>query len=265
VVTIVLKRDIRVSCFVLSRLGLARHNAPRTYRWLQDDQKRRSHPMIGESRHINRRVTQSAFRAFDYAKADGHKLNTYVVLRLRETVAQGAATAFTRIRHKYRDWLTYRGRKLGESLSPIYVYALENPAGWLHVNWAIHIPSEMLPDFERKLEKWVARTQGPVERGDIHVQPIDPQYAKYLAKYMFKGTDPAYVRHFFLQNVHSPQGSIYGKRAGVSQAIGIKARLRANFHPGRNRSYIPPNMSGIRTSGMIDSQTRAGHIAPDIN
>jgi hypothetical protein len=43
-------------------------------------------------------------------------------------------------------------------------------------------------------------------------------------KYIFKGTDPDYVQHFHLQELHAPQGVVHGKRAGISQAIAIKAR-----------------------------------------
>jgi hypothetical protein len=197
--------------------------------------------MIGRTVHVNRRVTQSGFRAFDFAHAEGRQLNTYVVINLREDVMLGAVTAFSRIRHKFRDWLTYRANKSGLHLPPVYVYVFENPTGSLHVNWAVHVPDGMQAEFRGKLEKWLTRTQGTARPYDINIQPIVPSYAKYLAKYIFKGTDPAYVQHFFLQEVHAPQGSVHGKRAGISQAVGIKARQRANFHPRRSRPYIQPH------------------------
>jgi hypothetical protein len=67
-----------------------------------------------------------------------------------------------------------------------------------------------------KLEKLLTRAQGEVRPYDLHVQPVVPGYAKYLAKYIFKGTDPAFVRHFFLQDVHAPQGIVHGKLAGIA-------------------------------------------------
>jgi hypothetical protein len=114
----------------------------------------------------------------------------------------------------------------------------------MHVNWAIHIPAGMEAEFRRKLNHWLVRIQGPTQPTDINVQPIAARYAKRLAKYIFKGADPVYVRHFFLQDVHAPQGTVHGKRAGISQAIGIKARQRANFHPGRNRPDFPAQWGG---------------------
>jgi hypothetical protein len=42
---------------------------------------------------------------------------------------QGAVTAFEKVRHKFRDWLTYRSKKAGLHLPPVYVYVFENPDG----------------------------------------------------------------------------------------------------------------------------------------
>jgi hypothetical protein len=194
--------------------------------------------MIRASDHINRRVTQSAFRAFDYAKVAGRPLNTYAVINLRDVAEQAAATAFERIRHKFRDWLGRRTRKAGQPVPPTYVFAFENPTGHVHVNWAVHIPLHLAAEFQSKLHRWVEKVQGKVGPCDIDTQPINDAYAKRLAKYIFKGTDPLFVSHFHLQDVHEPQGKIWGRRAAISQAIGIRARKKAGFKPTR-RPYIP--------------------------
>lgn len=195
------------------------------------------------SSHVNRRVTQSGFRGFDYAMATDRPLNTYVVLHLRDTPAQGAAAAFTRIRHKHRDWQDRRSKKAGGRLPPIYVCVFENPNGQVHVNWTLHVPEAWAGEFERKLRGWVEKVQGPLGPYDLRVGPIEEARAKRLAKYIFKGTDPLYVPHFHLEEVHAPQGVIWGRRATISRAIGIKARERAGFHPGR-RPYLPPGSGG---------------------
>jgi hypothetical protein len=77
--------------------------------------------MIGETHHVNRRVVQSGFRAFDFADAEGRPLNFYAVIHLRDTAERGAATAFRKLRHKFRDWLAYRAGKSGLHLPPIYI------------------------------------------------------------------------------------------------------------------------------------------------
>jgi hypothetical protein len=188
--------------------------------------------------HINRRVTQSIFRAFDYAAAIGSPLNLYVVVNLHETMAKCAATIFADIRHRFRDWLYYRRRKGCENTPrPAYIYALENPNdAHPHANWAIHIPPELEAEFRRKLPQWVMKAQGACGSHDCHVQPINQDYAKKLAKYIVKATDPAFIAHFHLADEAADQGTIYGKRAGVSPSLGHAVRREANFRPQR-RTY----------------------------
>lgn len=195
--------------------------------------------------HIHRRVTQSIFRGFDYAAHAGTPLNLYVVINLREGSAASAATIFASIRHKYRDWLTHHRNKGRPVTRPVYAFSFENPNGMTHVNWAIHVPACVRHDFERKLRRWVMRAQGECGPQDICCKPINPAYAKRLAKYIVKGTDPDFVAHFHLGEVHAPQGRVWGKRAGVSPAIGKSARAVAGFRPGRrafaHRPLTPPH------------------------
>lgn len=188
--------------------------------------------------HISRRVTQSIFRAFDYAKAIGTPLTLYVVINLHETMAKCAASIFADVRHRFRDWLYYRRRKgQGGTPAPAYIYALENPNdAHPHANWAIHIPPELEAEFRRKLPQWVMKSQGVCGIHDCHVQPINQDYAKKLAKYIVKATDPAFVAHFHLGDEAADQGTIYGKRAGVSPSLGHAVRREANFRPQR-RNY----------------------------
>lgn len=191
------------------------------------------------SAHISRRVTQSVFRAFDFAKAIDRPLNLYVVVNIRETEAACATTVFLRIRRKFRSWLAY---KTNNSVAPAYIYAFENPDGMPHVNWAIHVPEYLHAEFQKKLSRWVARAHQGVEQFDVSCEPVNPAYAKKLAKYIVKGTDPAYVEHFYLGDVHTDQGVIWGKRAGISPSLGTTARREAGFRPRRGRytRYNPP-------------------------
>jgi hypothetical protein len=188
--------------------------------------------------HINRRVTQSIFRACDYAIAIGLPLNFYIVINLHETTAACATSIFADIRHRFRDWLNYRRRKGCEDTPrPTYIYALENPNGTHpHANWAIHIPPQLETEFRRKLRQWVMKAQDVCGIHDCHVQPINQDYAKKLAKYIVKATDPAFIAHFYLGDEAADQGTIYGKRAGVSPSLGHAVRREANFRPQR-RTY----------------------------
>jgi hypothetical protein len=175
------------------------------------------------------------------------------VINLRDIAEHGATTAFERIRHKFRDWLGRRTKKAGQHVPPIYVFTLENPNGHIHANWAVHVPEALATEFKNKLPKWVEKVQGKVDPYDIDMQPINAAYDKRLAKYIFKGTDPHFAHHFYLQDIHEPQGKIWGRRAAISRAIGIRARKKAGFRQGR-RSYVP-------TSSLPDGANQCPTIA----
>jgi hypothetical protein len=200
--------------------------------------------MLRDTQHISRKMVQNIFRAFDFARARGIPLNVYVVINLRDTPALGAATAFESIRHKYRDWLAYHARKLDVRIPPQYVFSFEAP-GNPHVNWVLRVPPRHLDEFRRKLPTWIAKVQGPLGHHDLDVQLIGPQDAyKALANYICKGCDPAFVEHFYLKNLHDqhgPQGTFWGKRAGVSPALNKGEREAHNYHP-RRRS-LPSRMT----------------------
>lgn len=185
--------------------------------------------------HINRRVTQSIFRAFDFATSIGTPMNLYVVINLHETARASAVTIFSSIRHKYRDWLNYKSKKVwGAPVKPAYIYAIENPGDQNpHANWAVYIPAELEDEFHRKLPRWVEKAQGECGPFDVHVQEINQDYAKRLAKYVVKATDPAFTAHFHLQGIAAAQGVVYGKRAGVSPSLGHTIRREAGFKPVR--------------------------------
>jgi hypothetical protein len=189
------------------------------------------------SDYIKRRVTQSIFRATDYAIEAGTPMNQYVVINFRETSKASAVTIFADIRHRYRDWLYYIRKTRPDIVGaePIYVYTLENPSDNPHANWTLHVPPQLQKEFERKLPRWIEKAQGACGTADCHIEPVNLSYAKVLAKYIVKGTEPEFTAHFFLEKYDREQGIIYGKRAGVSQAIGRAVRAEAGFRPRRSR------------------------------
>lgn len=143
---------------------------------------------------------------------------------------------FARVRHKFRDWMNSRFKKLGfQPAAPAYVYSHENPDGNPHVNWMVHVPEFLLEEFRKKLPKWLGKAQGCVRPFDIDVQLVDPHTDKVLAKYILKGTDERYVPYLHLQNYAEPQGQVFGRRATASIAIGRKARRDFGFVPKLHR------------------------------
>ena len=169
------------------------------------------------SASIKRRVTQSIFRAVDFAIAQKTPLNLYVVIKFRESAPASSVTIFRRIRHKYRDWLSYHYKKQGKHpFPPLYLYAHENPDdAQPHVNWMVHIPAELEGKFRLKLPQWIEKSQGECGTFDCNVQKIVQTYAKRLAKYVVKDTEEAFIEHFYLEDMAAYQGVVFGKRAGA--------------------------------------------------
>lgn len=187
--------------------------------------------------HINRNAAENICHAIDFAKNIGLPLTHYVVINLDEYQSELAGTViFTRIRHKFRDWLNRRLKTLGlVPTPPVYVYSHENPTGHPHVNWMVHVPSFLADEFLSKLPRWVEKAQGNVRPFDIDVQSIDPHTDKTLAKYILKGTDERFVPYLHLQDYAEPQGQVFGRRATASIAIGRTARQSAGFIPRLHR------------------------------
>lgn len=191
------------------------------------------------TQHINRRTTQSIFRAADHATTIGGPLNTYVVINFPETGDETATRMFTDIRHKFRDWLTYHARKdHAPGLPPLYVFSFENPGAVPHVNWVIHVPPALRDEFKHKLLRWVDRVHPTRRPFDVSAQAITSGTSKSVVKYIMKGTDPGYIDHFFLRRVYAPQGEIIGKRAGLSAALGPASRKKAGLLPAFHRSPL---------------------------
>jgi hypothetical protein len=185
---------------------------------------------------ITRKLAQTIFHAFDFAAYVGRPLNTYAVVIL-DADPKATDRIMQRIKNKCRRWLKRKQQKAGEQENPpLHVYTFECPDGaQVHVNWVLHLPAAFQDEFRQKMPDWVRKSQGRTPRDhDIIVQGVDPGTDKSLAKYILKGTDPAYVPHFFLEDYAEPQGPIYGRRAGASMALNKAARNAAGFVPKRH-------------------------------
>jgi hypothetical protein len=211
---------------------------------------------------ISRAVTQSVFDAFRYAAASGTPLNTYAVVNLRNQAGEEATRVFEIIRHKYRDWLMHL-RKIGRTkISPIYVFAFENPGEVPHVNWVLHIPSGLESEFANKLPRWVEKAQGSIGDFDVNIQDVTLERTAFLAKYILKGTQETHIDHFYLSMVYDgPQGSIWGKRAGSSPSIGKSARQKAGFNRKKHRAVYQPKPA----SAVKGARIRTGSSASSGN
>ena len=197
------------------------------------------------SEHINRRVTQSIFRGFDYADHHGRAFNLYAVINLHETFSASPVTIMERVRHKFRGWHRRATKKLfGEHVPAFYAYSIENPNNHAHANFAVHVAPQLVAQFIKLLPKWLLKSQGVCGEFDVDIQEIEEGTHKGVANYILKGTDPAFLDHFHLtdqREKHGDQGAVYGKRAGLSKYLDTAARNAANFKKRRNRVSYPIN------------------------
>lgn len=208
---------------------------------------------INTSEYIGRRAVTNLLHGFDFAKNVGHEINLYVVIQLRDQSQATTTTQFTKIRRKFRNWSNYHQRKIGQiPTPPIYAYTFEAPTGSTHVNWPVHIPKDMVEEFEQKLPLWVQKATGDLQPFDINVQHITPGTDKRVANYCSKGVDPMFAEHLHLGKIAEPQGRIYGRRVAVSTAIskaardsvGFKAKHHRNDHIKGKTWNLPTSIKG---------------------
>jgi len=189
--------------------------------------------------HLNRRPAENIFHGFDFAAYLGHRLNNYVVLNFDADSADRSCAILRAVHRKFRCWLNRRTRQLyGEPLPPMFVYTHENPDGHAHCNWVVHVPPELQAEFERKCRRWVERAYEAKRPFDLIITSVEPGTEKTLAKYICKGIDPRYIDYLHLQAYATPQGRVWGRRAGTSEAISRAARRAAGFVPKRDRGKV---------------------------
>lgn len=118
-------------------------------------------------------------------------------------------------------WLRYR------NVIPAYLWVIEDGrVKGLHSHILVHVPSEHLSDFKRKVPAWVD--------DDIDQSTVDVRRTRYgdgpsrlsgikgRLRYILKGSDADVS---VLLNVNlKHQGTVVGKRCGTSQCLGAKSR-----------------------------------------
>ena len=188
-----------------------------------------------KSEHIKKRKAQMLLNSFNFARYLETPINHFIVINLVSTSHQHSTTAFRKIINKYSRWLEYKRRKGITNCIPTYVFTHENPTGNNpHVNIGIHVPDELKIEFERKLNNWIATTQGELTDCTLSCRDIDNGKDMNVAYYMIKGVEPEYLDYFKIPQQHQekgPQGTIYGTRAGFSRSLGPVAMKAAKFNP----------------------------------
>jgi hypothetical protein len=154
------------------------------------------------------------------------------------------------------DWLRTKGEKA------YYIWVLENPPqGALNAHILVYWPPRFRKGVGARLRNWLelsgGRSRARVLDVKILRQPgedwVGRPYGrntgdfKYV-RYLLKGADSDFCRQY--ENVPCRnQGTIEGKRSGMSQTLGVAARAREDF------SWVPSSIFE-RAYGLYPRQVR---------
>lgn len=150
------------------------------------------------------------------------------------------------------DWLRLR------DIPICFLWVLENPlGGGLNLHVLLHLPPEHALPFARHQRSWLRAAGGSWKPKAIKTDPVGPKHwlddpPKYtraidgMVRYLLKGATPETCDFLSTRDaklIHVYQGHIIGKRAGVSEATGPKARSEARIVDNHGRP--------IRMSPMV--------------
>lgn len=169
--------------------------------------------------------------AAEYAARIGLPLNRMVTIHWE---ASGVAlAAMARATTHFLDLLSKAVQRHGKRTAWIFVH--ESGAGkGAHMHALMHVPPDLAELISRRQRSWLKAISGqPYRPRALKSRPItgsgpgagELYKANITAAlaYVVKGANPEAAAHHGLARLE-PGGRIIGKRAGVSQNIGIKAR-----------------------------------------
>lgn len=107
-----------------------------------------------------------------------------------------------------------------------YLEVQESPNGHTNTHWMLSMPSHLADEVYIFCQKHIKKHYASPKATTINVSKIETS-GSYL-KYLLKGTDPYYCRHFYINHVE--QGSVIGQRVGTSRNIGRNARKKAKWN-----------------------------------
>lgn len=179
------------------------------------------------STHINRRAASNFFNGVAYAEKIGRPLSTFVTINFWHTDCpdEEASERFERLRDNYFcPWLQYKRKRHPRAQigAPTYAWSIEQDKGHTHVHWMVYLPPRLKKEFNARLEHWVEAVAGQVHVAEsaIHVKTADRRPG--LAAYLMKGLDKRVASQFRVRP--KKQGTVHGKRCGVSRNLGPTAR-----------------------------------------
>ena len=193
-------------------------------------------PYVGrqaKGNHIRFESTVSILRAERFARAQRRYMNLMITIDLQKKPKAGM-TPYDIFRKRFwantrARWNTLKAKGLVKGpFDAIAVF--ENPMtksekntrfwGPYHVHWLVRWPVKHRDKFKRLLGVQYRKEFGFIHRRSINFLDIDASAG--VAKYLAKGVDPIYAKHFHVN--HKLQGRIDHRRIIVSRSLGPTAR-----------------------------------------
>lgn len=214
-------------------------------------------PLARATRHINRRQADTFFGAVDFADMLGRTPNFFVTLNFGYTSCKpsNVGAAFRHLRkNRFGRWLRYHSRRINDPMPPHDRWNIEDKNGYPHVHWAVFVPEALEKAFRAQLPKWLADVAGEIAcETAIHIDSI---YASHsLGRYQMKGLQPHVARQYHVRS--QPQGVVFGKRCGVSRALGPAERRR--YAEATGNIVVRPATGGASQARLMPTEP----VAPD--
>lgn len=188
------------------------------------------------TQYLTHKGTENILHAIDYSKFIGFNLNTLVTITFDKCFEFNSSEIFIKIRESYRRWLANAcSRENLPKCNPYWLFVFENPHGFTHVHWMVHVPLELQKEFERKVPQWVKKRKDNVFEHSIDIQQVNIYEDKVLGNYLVKGVTPASIEYFNLQKYAKFQGWFRGRRSMVCHALSLTARRKVGFKASRDR------------------------------
>jgi hypothetical protein len=179
--------------------------------------------------HIGRRAAENFLHAIRFTHEVGRPINTHITINFHVLDIDNfrAGDIFTELKARIARWWAYQRKKNSSLRTLVGVHSHSNPNGSRHVHWLTHIPDHLRADFELTVDARLRKILGiaSLPPTALHIGPVGAP--GMLAKYVLRGIDPAYADYLHIR--HEDEGLVMGRRTGVSRAISLAARKKADW------------------------------------
>jgi hypothetical protein len=182
---------------------------------------------------IGRKQATNIFHAVRFANDNGRPLNLMVTINLTDLGLsdEKAGDFFRDARARVARWWKYqrdKGRPIG-TFDDVAAHA-HPPSGRRHVHWLVHVPNGARFEIDAIIESRLRKMLNLDCLGNA-VEIKDVGNSGTLAKYILRGTEPAFADYFKMWT--SDEGTIIGRRVHASHSISRAGRERAGWKPKR--------------------------------